>query len=85
MSDDIPRGPLHDSEELSQFEQSVRAAHRDRLVGPRCEFFPQRVGEDILVWCFDNRGGPPGKRYKHVAGWLQEFEHDLRECYFLAA
>lgn len=35
MSDDIPRGPLHDSEELSQFEQSVRAAHRARLVGPR--------------------------------------------------
>lgn len=85
MNDVVPRGPLRDSEELDRFTELVQAAYRDRLLQPQCDFFPQRVGEDVLVWCFSNRGGPPGKRYKHMAGWLQDFEHDLRDGYFLAA
>jgi hypothetical protein len=85
MSDVIPRGPLRDDAELNRFTELVQAAHRARVVGPQCDFFPQRVGEDVLVFCFSNRGGPPGKRYKHVTGWLQDFEHDLNEGYFLAA
>ena len=51
----------------------------------RCDLYPQREGDDVLVWCFFNYGGPPGKRYKHVDGWLKAFEQDLREGYFLAA
>ena len=81
----VPQGPLHYGPELERFEQLVEGARRARLVQPGCDFFPQRVGDDVLVWCFFNRGGPPGKRYKHVDGWLDSFEHDLRDCFFLAA
>jgi len=84
MSDVIPRGPLHYGEEFERFEELAQAAHRERWVTPRCDLFPQREGDDILVWCFFNRGGPPGKRYKHVPGWLEAFERDLRDGFFLA-
>jgi len=81
----VPRGPLHDTDELEQFEAIVQAAYRARLVRARCDFFPQRVGGDVLVWCFFNRGGPPGKRYRHVRGWLASFRQDLQDGFFLAA
>jgi hypothetical protein len=85
MNNVVPRGPLRDGEELDRFAELVQAAHQARLLLPQCDFFPQRVGEDVLVWCFSNRGGPPGKRYRHVTGWLQELQHDLRNGYFLPA
>jgi hypothetical protein len=80
----VTRGPLHDSRELARFNELINAAHRDRVLRWQCEPIAQVVGPDVMVYCPMNRGGPPGKRYRHVTGWLSEFERDLRDCYFLA-
>jgi len=85
MSDDVPRGPLRNDEELERISELVEAARRARLLRPQCEFVPQRVGGDVLMWCISTiRGVPAGKRYHHMDGWLQQFERDLRDGYFLA-
>jgi hypothetical protein len=77
-----PRRPVRD-EELGRFYERVDEARRIRVT--RADFLvPQVIEErDVIVRCL--HGGVPGKRYRYEAGWLQEFEHDLRDCYFLAA
>ena len=83
MCDVIPRRPVRD-EELDRFWQILDEAREKRLT--RADFLPPVVAEEreVLVYCV-NRGGVPGKRYRYEPRWLEDFRHDLHDCYFLAA